>query len=77
MTTKHPRINLVVEKPLFEAISVLAKKNDMSLSMQAKMLILASLDMCEDVILAEKAGLREQDFSKDKAITHDKFWEGN
>ena len=43
MATKHPRIHLVLEKPLYKTIEKLADKNDLSLSSQVRDLILDSL----------------------------------
>lgn len=77
MSIKQHRINLGLEQPVFDAISLLAKKNDRSLSLQTKMLVLETLDIFEDVVLSEKAEMREKTFKKNNAKSHNDFWMEN
>ncbi|OGR85759.1 MAG: hypothetical protein A2901_01210 [Elusimicrobia bacterium RIFCSPLOWO2_01_FULL_54_10] len=43
MPTKNPRIHVVLEKPLFERVKGLAKKNGLSVSLEARELIREAL----------------------------------
>lgn len=43
MPTKNPRLHVVVERPLFNSLKVLAKKNGLSLSLEARELIREAL----------------------------------
>lgn len=43
MPTKNPRIHVVLERPLFEKVKGLAKKNGLSISLAAKELIREAL----------------------------------
>ncbi len=70
MPTKHPRLNIVIEKPLYEAIKTLAHKEGISLSLKARDLIHEALEYSEDAMLTKVAEHREKSFSKKKALTH-------
>ncbi len=74
MTTKHPRINLVIEKPLYRVIESLANKNNLSLSSQVRELILEAIETYEDICLAKLADERTKTFSRRKALSHETFW---
>lgn len=43
MPTKNPRIHVVLERPLFENVKGLAKKNGLSVSLEARELIREAL----------------------------------
>ena len=74
MPTKNPRINLVLEKPLYETIEKLADNNDLSLSSQVKDLIIEAVETHEDFKLSKVAEKRGKYFSKKRALSHKKFW---
>lgn len=74
MPTKHPRINVVLEEPLFQAVSKLAQKEGVSLSLKVRDLVREAIDLYEDVYLAEKATERGRTFSRRKALTHNEVW---
>ena len=74
MPTKNPRINIVLEKPLYNAIKKIAKKEGISVSLKARDFIREALETHEDVVLDEIAGKREKTFSKEKALTHEDVW---
>ena len=61
MPTKNPRLQVVLERPLYEAVARLAKKNGTSMSMKVRDLVRDALDYLEDAALvriAEKRALR-------------------
>jgi hypothetical protein len=51
MPTTLPRISTVVERPIYEAVAMLAKKDRVSLSQKARDLLLEALELVEDVSL--------------------------
>lgn len=74
MPTKNPRINIVLEKPLYKSVRHLAEKEGISLSLKARDLIKEALEMEEDIALASFAEKREQTFSRTKALKHSEVW---
>jgi len=74
MPTKNPRINIVLEKPLYNAIKKIAKKEGISISLKARDFIREALETHEDVVLDEIAGKREKAFSREKALSHEDVW---
>lgn len=74
MPSKNPRINIVVEHPVYEQIEQLAEMRGISLSMAARDLIRDALAMEEDVALADLASERETTFREDTALSHEEVW---
>ena len=74
MPTKNPRINVVLETPLYNSVEHLAKRDGVSLSLKVRDLIREALEMEEDVALAVLAEKRERTFSKTKSLKHDEVW---
>ena len=74
MPSKNPRINIVVDPPVYEQIEQLAERRGISLSMAARDLIRDALVMEEDMALAELAGDREETYREDAALSHEEVW---
>ncbi len=74
MPTKNPRINVVLEKPLYNAIQDLAGDEGVSMSMLMRDLVKEALELREDRALAELAEERETGFDRSKALSHDEAW---
>lgn len=74
MATKLPRLNVVLEPPVYFAIVDMAKKDGVSLSLKARDLIIEALEFCEDGFWAKQAKLRERTFNRKKALSHKKVW---
>ena len=74
MPTKNPRINVVLEKPLYESIRRMAKKEDVSLSLKIRDLVREALEAEEDAALAQFAEERERSFKRSRALTHKQVW---
>lgn len=75
MPTKNPRINVVVDPPLYELIRQLAEKQGVSMSLVTRDLIKEALEMEEDVALGQLAGEREASYDKDTALSHEDIWD--
>ena len=48
MPSALPRITAVVERPIYEAVELLAKKDGVSLSQKTRDLLLGALELLED-----------------------------
>lgn len=75
MPAKNPRLNIVVEKPIYEAIKGIAKKEGTSISLKARDLLREALEIYEDRILEGIASEREKKFNRKEALTHSEMWE--
>ena len=74
MPTKNPRVNVVLEKPLYNTIERLATKEGVSLSTKVRDLIKEALEIEEDVALSDFAEIRERSLVKSKRLKHSEVW---
>ena len=74
MSTKYPRLNVVLEPAVYRMILRLARKEGVSLSLKARDLIREALEFCEDVYWTGQTKIREKTFSRKKALRHRKVW---
>ncbi len=74
MPTRNPRVNIVVEPPLYGVMNDLAAREGVSMSTLARDLIREALELREDMTLAAWASGREKTFSKKNALTHTETW---
>jgi hypothetical protein len=74
MPTTKPRINIILEEPLYKTVEELADRDGVSLSLKARDLIREALEIQEDVALTSFADAREKTFRKSKALKHEKVW---
>ena len=74
MPTKHPRLNVVLERPVYRSVERLAVRDGVSLSYKARDLIREALELHEDQYLAERAQERMATFVRSKALTHEQVW---
>jgi hypothetical protein len=74
MPAKNPRINVVLEKPLFNSVVHLAKRDGVSLSLKVRDLVREALEIEEDIALSLFAEKREKTFNKTKALKHSEVW---
>ena len=75
MPTKNPRINVVVEPPLYELIEEIAERQGISMSLVTRDLIKEALEMEEDLGLGQLAAERETTYDKDTALSHEEAWD--
>lgn len=75
MPARNPRVNVVLEKPLFEALRQVAEQENVSMSMKARDLLRQSLELYEDLALAGLAEEREATFDRQTALTHEQAWD--
>ena len=74
MPAKNPRINVVLEEPLFMTVERLAKRDKVSLSLKVRDLVKEALEMEEDAALSAFAEERDKTFKKATALKHDEVW---
>ena len=64
MPTTLPRISTVVERSIYEAVAMLAKKDGVSLSQKARDLLLEALELIEDAGLEAIVERRRKNLGK-------------
>ena len=74
MPAQNPRINVVLDKFLYQNVRLLAEKDDVSLSAKVRDLLKEALEIQEDVSLSAFAEKRENSWDDSKALTHDDVW---
>jgi metal-responsive CopG/Arc/MetJ family transcriptional regulator len=74
MPVKNPRINVVLEKPLYHIIEKLANRDGVSLSLKVRDLVREALEIEEDMALSAFAENRERTFTKTKTLKHNEAW---
>ena len=74
MPAKNPRINVVLENPIYEMVRLLAEKDGVSLSTKVRDLVKEALDVQEDIYLAHFAETRDGSWNDQTALSHQKVW---
>ncbi len=74
MPAKNPRINVVLEKPLYKNVERLAERDGVSLSLKVRDLVKEALEIEEDIGLIKIAENREKTFNRKKSLKHDEVW---
>ncbi len=74
MPSKKPRINVVLEEPLYAAIEQLAKRDKVSLSLKVRDLVKEALEIEEDVALSAFVEERDKSLNKAAALKHNEVW---
>ena len=74
MPAKNPRINVVLDKPLYKDVQFLAEKDGVSLSTKARDLIKEAMETQEDIYLAAFAEERERTLDRTSILTHEEAW---
>ena len=74
MPAKNPRVNVVLERPLYEALGRLALRDGTSLSLKVRDLLREALEAHEDLVLGQVAKERERTFDRARSLSHDQVW---
>ena len=74
MPTKNPRINIVLEEPLYKLIREMAEKDGLSMSNLSRDLIREALELREDYALATLAEERDGTLKAADRLDHDDAW---
>ena len=74
MSTTNPRVNVVLEQPLYVRLCQIAKREGVSLSLKVRDMIRHEVDKYEDEYLSDIAAERAKTFHHNKAISHREIW---
>lgn len=74
MPTKNPRINIVLEEPLYRIIREMAEKDGLSMSNLSRDLIREALELREDTALAALAEKRDTTLKAADRLEHGDAW---
>lgn len=74
MPATNPRVNVVLEEPMYDSIRRLARRDKVSLSLKVRDLVKDALEMEEDRGLTALAEERERIYDASKALTHEQVW---
>jgi len=75
MATKKPRVNVVLDKNIYNAVKELSESEDTSISSTIRDLIKEALELREDIALSKFAEKREKTFDRSKALSHKEIWD--
>lgn len=76
MPTTNPRVNVVLERPVYEGLRRWARRDGLSLSLKVRDLVKEALERDEDVTLAHLAERRDRTFQRSRALSHETVWAG-
>ncbi len=74
MPAQNPRVNVVLERPLYDAVRRLARRDRISVSSKVRDLVGRALETEEDLALAVVAEERERTFKRGRALSHKQVW---
>ena len=74
MPATNPRVNVVLEEPMYDTVRRLAKRDKVSLSLTVRDLVKDALEMEEDRALTALADERERTYDASKALSHQQVW---
>lgn len=74
MPAKNPRINVVLDPPLYKNVQFLAEKDGVSLSTKVRDLLKDAIEIQEDIFLAGIAEERERTLDVTDTLTHEQTW---
>lgn len=74
MPARNPRVNVVLEKPLYEAVDHLAKEEGVSRSTVVRDLVKEAIEIREDIDLGRLATKREKSLRRSRVLTHKEIW---
>ncbi len=72
MPAANPRLNMVLEKPLYQIIVKMAKKGGVSISAKARDLLLQAIELEEDQMLSDMVSSRLK--GQQKFIPAEQVW---
>ena len=77
MPTSHPRVNVTLEPETYHILEAISKLEKSSLSSVVSKLVNLSLELAEDLALAESAQARFESFRRDDALTSEELLKWN
>ena len=74
MPARNPRVNVVLENVLYEAVDHLAKEEGVSRSTVVRDLVKEAIEIREDIDLGRLAEAREKTLRRSRVLTHKDIW---
>lgn len=74
MPARNPRVNVVLERPVYDVVKRLARRERISLSLKVRDLVRQALETEEDEALISLAQTRERTFDRRTAVSHKQVW---
>ena len=74
MPARNPRVNVVLEKPVYDIVERIAREEGTSLSTVVRNLVKEAVEIREDIGLTHLATDRERTFSLRRALSHKDVW---
>ncbi len=74
MSTKQPRLNVVLEPSIYETLYKMSKKEGLSMSLVARDLLREALIIHEDAFWAKSVSERAKSLAKKKPVRHRDVW---
>lgn len=74
MPAKTPRVNVVLEKPLYDSVRRLAAQEQISLSLKIRDRVKDTLEAQKDLVLAQIAEECEKTFRRARGLSHKQVW---
>ena len=74
MTTKNPRINVMLEEPVYDTVRRLAEKENISVSLLIRDMVKEEIERYEDIYLSNLARERKKASGKNDWISPEKMW---
>lgn len=71
MPAKNPRVNVVLERPVYDALGRLARQEGSTLSTKARDLLREALERYEDIGLAQVADERLRSLDRSAVVSHE------
>ena len=76
MPTVNPRVNVVMEKQLYDVVFKIAKKEGASMSMKVRDFVKQAVEDYEDNYFSQLAEKRAKTFHRSEGLTHEQVWVG-
>jgi len=74
MPARNPRVNVVLERTVYDTVRRLAHRDGISISSKVRDLVRDALEVDEDAALASLAAERERTFNRRRALSHQQVW---
>lgn len=74
MPARNPRVNVVLEKVLYDAVDHLAKEEGVSRSTVVRDLVKEAIEIREDIDLGRLAEVRGKTLRRSRVLTHKDVW---
>lgn len=74
MPTRNPRVNVVLENPVYDIVGRIAREEGTSLSTVVRDLVKEAIEIREDVALTHLATDREHTLPRRRALSHKEVW---